>query len=78
MGTYNGEKTMLGQLVTWAFVALLALAAIKLAFWVFGAALGLGMMAMMLIFRLAPIILVGWLVVKLIRYLSRPSGYPEA
>ena len=74
MGTYNGEKTMLGQLVTWAFVALLVLAAIKLAFWVFGAALGLGML---LIFRLGPILLVGWLVVKLIRYFRRPGGYPE-
>ena len=75
MGTYNGEKTMLGQLVTWAFVALLVIAAIKLSFWVFGAALGLGMM---LIFKLGPILLMGWLVMKLIRYFSRPSGYPEA
>ena len=73
MGTYNGEKTMLGQLVTWAFVALLVIAAIKLSFWVFGAALGLGMM---LIFKLGPILLMGWLVMKLIRYFSRPGGYP--
>jgi hypothetical protein len=74
MGTYNGEKTMLGQLVTWAFVALLALAAIKLAFWAFTAALGLGML---LIFKLGPILLVGWLVMKLIRYFRRPAGYSE-
>ena len=72
MGTYdNGEKTLLGKLVTWFFVALLAIAALKLAFWVFGAALGFGMM---LIFRLGPILLVGWLVMKLIRYFSRPSS----
>ena len=71
MATYeNGEKSLLGQLVTWFFIALLAIAALKLAFWVFGAALGLGMM---LIFRLGPILLVGWLVMKLIRYFSRPS-----
>jgi hypothetical protein len=73
MGTNNGEKTMLGQLVTWAFVALLVLAAIKLSFWVFGAALGLGMM---LIFKLGPILLMGWLVMKLIRYFSRRDTYP--
>ena len=36
-------------------------------FWI---PLGLGMM---LIFRLGPILLVGWLVMKLIRYFSRPS-----
>ena len=70
MGTNNGEKTVLGQVVTWFFIALLAIAALKLAFWVFGAALGLGMM---LIIRLGPILLVGWLVMKLIRYFSRPS-----
>ena len=73
MGTNNGEKTMLGQLVTWVFVALLVIAAIKLSFWVFGAALGLGMM---LIFKLGPILLMGWLVMKLIRYFSRRGTYP--
>ena len=73
MGTYSGEKSMLGQLVTWAFIALLAMAAIKLAFWVFGAALGLGMM---LLFRLGPILLMGWLVMKLVRYVSRRDTYP--
>lgn len=75
MSTYYGEKTMLGQLITWFFIALLAIAALKLAFWVFGAALGLGLM---LIFKLGPILLVGWLVVKLVRYLSRPGPYSGA
>ena len=71
MGTYYGEKTMLGQLITWFFIALLAIAALKLAFWVFGAALGLGMM---LIFKLGPILLVGWLVIKIFRFMSRPRS----
>ena len=74
MGTNNGEKTALGRLVTWFFIALLAIAALKLAFWVFGAALGLGMM---LIFRLGPILLVGWLVWKLINYFNRTSSEPN-
>ena len=74
MSTYNDEKSTLSKLITWFFVALFAIAALKLAFWVFGAALGIGAL---LLFKIGPILLVGWLVMKLIRYLSRPSGYPE-
>lgn len=70
----NGERSLLGTLVSWFFVALLAIAALKLAFWVFGAALGLGAW---LLFTVGPILLVGWLIVKLVRYLSRPRGYSE-
>jgi hypothetical protein len=72
MSTY-GEKSLLGKLVTWFFIALLAIAALKLAFWVFGAALGVGAW---LFFTVGPILLVGWLVVKLFRYLTRNNnGY---
>ena len=74
MGSYDGERSLLGTLVSWLFVALLAIAALKLAFWVFGAALGLGTW---LLFTIGPILLVGWLVVKLVRYLGRPRSYPE-
>jgi hypothetical protein len=74
MGSYDGERSLLGTLVSWLFVALLAIAALKLAFWVFGAALGLGAW---LLFTLGPILLVGWLVVKLVRYLGRPRSYPD-
>ncbi len=71
MSTY-GEKSLLGKLVTWFFIALLAIAALKLAFWVFGAALGVGAW---LFFTIGPILLVGWLVVKLFRYLTRNNSY---
>lgn len=71
MSTYE-RKSLLSRLVTWFFVALLVIAALKLSFWVFGAALGMGAW---LLFTFGPILLVGWLVVKLVRYLSRDNGY---
>ncbi len=74
MSTNDGERSLLGTLVSWFFVALLAIAALKLAFWVFGAALGIGAW---LIFTVGPILLVGWLIVKIVRYLGRPRGYSE-
>jgi hypothetical protein len=74
MSTNDGERSLLGTLISWFFVALLAIAALKLAFWVFGAALGIGAW---LIFTIGPILLVGWLIVKLVRYLSRPRGYSD-
>ena len=77
MGTYEGERSFFGKLVTWIFVALLAIAAIKLAFWVVGVAFGIGAMVLWLLFRLAPLLLVGWLAIKLFRWLTRPpSDYP--
>lgn len=74
MATNDGERSLLGTLVSWFFIALLAIAALKLAFWVFGAALGIGTW---LIFTIGPILLVGWLVVKLVRWLGRPREYSE-
>ena len=68
-----GEKSGFSRVISWIFVALLAIAALKLAFWVFGAAFGLGAW---LIFTVGPFLLVGWLVVKLLRWLGRRSG-PE-
>lgn len=73
MSTYaNGNGTTLGKLVTWFFVALLAIAALKLAFWVVGAAVGIGFW---LIFTIGPILLVGWLAMKAFRFLTRPKEY---
>lgn len=70
----DGERSLLGTLISWFFVALLAIAALKLAFWVFGAALGIGTW---LLFTVGPILLVGWLVVKLVRHFSRPRYSSE-
>lgn len=74
MATNDGERSLLGTLVSWFLIALLAIAALKLAFWVFGAALGMGAW---LIFTVGPILLVGWLVVKLVRWLGRPREYSD-
>lgn len=74
MATNDGERSLLGTIVSWFFVALLAIAALKLAFWVFGAALGVGAW---LLFTVGPILLVGWLIVKLVRFLSRPREYSD-
>lgn len=74
MATNDGERSLLGTLISWFFIALLAIAALKLAFWVFGAALGIGTW---LLFTIGPILLVGWLVVKLVRWLGRPREYNE-
>jgi hypothetical protein len=70
--TNDGERSLLGTMISWFFVALLAIAALKLAFWVFGAALGIGTW---LLFTVGPILLVGWLIVKIFRALSRPRDY---
>ena len=74
MGSYDGERSLLSTMISWLLVALLAIAALKLAFWVFGAALGIGAW---LLFTLGPILLVGWLVVKLVRWLGRPRSYAD-
>ena len=74
MAMNDGERSLLGTIVSWFFVALLAIAALKLAFWVFGAALGIGTW---LLFTIGPILLVGWLIVKLVRFLGRPREYSD-
>lgn len=68
MSTYGNDGSLPGRMLTWFFVALLAIAALKLAFWVVGAAVGIGIWA---IFTIGPILLVGWLVMKLLRLGSR-------
>jgi len=73
MATYNEEKSLLGKLLTWFVVALVAMAVLKLAFWVVGVAFGLGAW---LLFTFGPILLVGWVVMKIIRSFNRPREYP--
>ncbi|HET7276343.1 MAG TPA: hypothetical protein VFI91_14330 [Longimicrobiaceae bacterium] len=67
MNTYDNGKSLAGKLLTWFFVALLAIAVLKLAFWVFGAALGIGTF---LLFTVGPILLVGWMLMKVVRFLG--------
>lgn len=75
MSTNGTGGTLLGKLVTWLLVALVAIAALKLAFWVVGALVGLGTW---ILFTLGPILLVGWVVLKIVRALRRDKAYPIA
>lgn len=72
MSTYNGDRSLLGKMITWFFVALLTIAALKLAFWVVGAAVGIGTWVL---FTIGPILLVGWLVIKVVRWMGEPRRY---
>ena len=74
MTTYTNERSPIGRLVTWFFVALLAIAALKLAFWLLGMVFGIGTW---LLFTVGPILLVGWVVLKAIRWLGKPPRHTE-
>ena len=74
MTTHEDGRSTLGTLLSWFLVALLAIAALKMALWVFGAALGLGTW---LLFTVGPVLLVGWLAVKLFRFFTRPAEYTD-
>lgn len=74
MGWNDCDRSAGGTLLSWFFVALLAIAALKLGFWVFGAALGLGAW---LLFTVGPILFIGWLIVKIFRFMSRPDEFTD-
>lgn len=71
MTSYSNDRSLLSKLLTWFFVALLAIALLKMAFWVVGAAVGIGTWVL---FTVGPILLVGWLVLKLIRWMGEPRN----
>lgn len=60
--------TLLGKLIVWAIIGVLAIVAIKVALTVFGIALGIGAF---LLFTVGPLILIGWLALKGWEYLTR-------
>lgn len=74
MTMHADGRSTLGTLLSWFLVALVAIAAFKMALWVFGAALGFGGW---LLFTVGPILLVGWLAVKLFRFFTRPAEYND-
>jgi hypothetical protein len=70
MSTYSGEeKSTMGMLIKFFVVALLLVVGLKLAFWVVGVALGIGAL---LLFTVVPILLVGWIVLRVVRWITRP------
>jgi hypothetical protein len=66
MGADNNKSTM-GTLLTWIFTAVLVIVAIKVVFWILGVALGLSALLLMIAMKVLPLVLVGWLALKLYR-----------
>jgi hypothetical protein len=58
----------MSQVIKWVLLAILAIVALKVAFWALGVAIGL---TFFLVFRVAPVILVGWLIFKAYELLTR-------
>lgn len=64
----EGKGWSFGRLATWVIIAVVALLAVKLAFVALGVAL-------FLLFRILPLLLVGWLILKLWRWIqSKPAA----
>lgn len=68
MTTYRNGGTLLGTLATWLVIGILALVALKVVAAVLGMVFGVGLFAL---FTVGPILLVGWLVLKILRWFSR-------
>jgi hypothetical protein len=76
------DSSWIARLLTWFAVAVGAIVALKIAGWVAGMVLGLvGMtfgLALFLLFRVVPILVVGWLVVKFFRIFRRDDEFRPA
>jgi hypothetical protein len=70
----NGTS-WIGKVISWFAIVVLAVVALKVGLALAGMALGL---VFFLLFTVGPILLVGWLVIKLIRVLSRGDDYEPA
>ena len=71
MSTFEQEGSKVGKIVTWLLIGILAIVAIKVGLAIAGFLIGLGFFAL---FTVGPILLVGWLVWKALRYFSRETG----
>jgi hypothetical protein len=65
------SNSLVGRVVTWAIIGLIAILAAKIAFAVLGIVLGF---AGFVLFTVAPILLIGWLAAKAWRAFSRPAA----
>jgi hypothetical protein len=67
-----GENTsLLGRIVTWTIIGILAILAIKIVLGVLGVVLGL---AGFLFFTVAPLVFLGWLAMKAWQAFSQPAA----
>ncbi|MBB4636787.1 hypothetical protein [Longimicrobium terrae] len=71
------EKSNFETVLKWAVLGILAIVALRIALVVVGVAIGL---ASFLLFTVLPLVLVVWLVVKAVQWLSRPKdgGYTSS
>ena len=70
-GYGNGQSTF-GRIVKWLVVGFVAIVAFRVGLFLLGAALKA---SLFVIFTLGPIVLVGWLVIKFLRWISQsPSS----
>lgn len=63
------NTSLLGRIVTWGIIGLVAILAVKIVLAVLGVVLGF---AGFLLFTVAPILLVGWLAMKAWRAFTQP------
>lgn len=72
MSAYS-NGSLFGTMVRWLIVGFLALIAIKVGLALLGVMVGL---AMTLLFTFGPLMLLGWAVLKFVRYFTRPAPEP--
>lgn len=69
------NRSILGTVITWALIIAASVILIKLAFWLLGAVFGVVGFAVSLaafaIFRVVPLLIVIWLMIKLYKYVRR-------
>jgi hypothetical protein len=64
------NKSLLGTVLTWVLIGVVAIIAIKVALGVLGVVFGL---ASFVLFTVAPILLLGWLALKAWQAFARPA-----
>lgn len=72
MTTYDRGGSIGRDLVTWLLVGILAIVALKLALLVIGSVFSVGLF---LALTVGPILIVGWLAIKVLRRFSRGSDF---
>lgn len=70
MSGYSGGESLLGKVLKWTVIGLVAIVASKVILLLLSAVVGAGMFVL---FTLGPIALVGWLILKLLRHLTREN-----
>ena len=71
--TGNGNGGILKTMATWLIVGVAAIVALKVVMVTFGL---VARVALFAIFTLGPVLLVGWLVLKALRYFTRDTVTP--